>query len=171
VLASSRAGRSALEPFARRIPLARSALRKPGAPQSYRIAPSQSLIVTKSRTTITLKARATRLMPLTNTRANLAMILILRQMPGRNTLSTYGATHHGPCQNLRNEIAKLSEANRAYLKGPKYGTATADNERRLQRLLEIADELKRVTEVTAVETAACVKSDGAVAFLWRRDEN
>jgi hypothetical protein len=45
-------------------------------------------------------------------------------------------------KNLRNEIAKLSEANRAYLKGPKYGAATADNERRLQRLLEIADELK-----------------------------
>ena len=49
-------------------------------------------------------------------------------------------------KNLRNEIAKLSEANRAYLKGPKYGVATADNERRLQRLLEIADELKSLTD-------------------------
>jgi hypothetical protein len=45
-----------------------------------------------------------------------------------------------------NEIAKLSEANRAYSKGPKYGAATADNERRLQRLLEIADELKSLTD-------------------------
>ena len=49
-------------------------------------------------------------------------------------------------KNLRNEIAKLSEASRAYLKGPKYGAATADNERRLQRLLEIADELKSLTD-------------------------
>jgi hypothetical protein len=49
-------------------------------------------------------------------------------------------------KNLRNEIAKLSEANRAYSKGPKYGTAAADNERRLQRLLEIADELKSLTD-------------------------
>ena len=47
---------------------------------------------------------------------------------------------------LRDEIAKLNEANRAYLKGAKYGAATADNERRLQRLLEIADELKSLTE-------------------------
>jgi hypothetical protein len=49
-------------------------------------------------------------------------------------------------KNLRNEIAKLSEANRVYLKGPKYGAAIADNERRLQRLLEIADELKSLTD-------------------------
>ena len=49
-------------------------------------------------------------------------------------------------KNLRNEIAKLSEANRTYLTGPKYGAATADNERRLQRLLEIADELKSLTD-------------------------
>jgi hypothetical protein len=49
-------------------------------------------------------------------------------------------------KNLRNEIAKLSKANRAYLKGPKYGAAIADNERRLQRLLEIADELKSLTD-------------------------
>jgi len=47
---------------------------------------------------------------------------------------------------LRDEIAKLNEANRAYLKGAKHGAATADNERRLQRLLEIADELKSLTD-------------------------
>jgi exonuclease VII small subunit len=49
-------------------------------------------------------------------------------------------------KNLRNEIAKLNEANRAYLKGLKYGAATADKERRLQRLLEIADELKSLSD-------------------------
>jgi hypothetical protein len=47
---------------------------------------------------------------------------------------------------LRDEIAKLNEANQAYLNGPKYGPAVADNERRFQRLLEIADELKSLTE-------------------------
>ena len=47
---------------------------------------------------------------------------------------------------LRDEIAKLNEANRAYLKGAKYGAAIADNERRFQRLLEIADELKSLTD-------------------------
>jgi len=47
---------------------------------------------------------------------------------------------------LRDEIAKLNEANQAYLNGLKYGPAVADNERRFQRLLEIADELKSLTE-------------------------
>jgi hypothetical protein len=49
-------------------------------------------------------------------------------------------------KSLRNEMAKLNEANRAYLKGPKYGAAIPDNERRLQRLLEIADELNSLTD-------------------------
>ena len=47
---------------------------------------------------------------------------------------------------LRREIAKLTEANRKYLVGPKYGSATADNERRFQRLIEIVDELKSLTD-------------------------
>jgi hypothetical protein len=47
---------------------------------------------------------------------------------------------------LRAEIAKHNEANQAYLRGPKYGSAAADNERRFQRLLEIADELKSLTD-------------------------
>jgi len=47
---------------------------------------------------------------------------------------------------LRCEIAKLTEANRKYLVGPKYGSATADNERRFQRLIEIVDELKSLTD-------------------------
>jgi hypothetical protein len=47
---------------------------------------------------------------------------------------------------LRREIAKLTEANRTYLRGTKYGSATADNERRFQRLIEIVDELKSLTD-------------------------
>jgi hypothetical protein len=47
---------------------------------------------------------------------------------------------------LRDEIAKLNEANQAYLKGPKYGSAAADNERRFQRLVAIADELRSLTD-------------------------
>ena len=35
---------------------------------------------------------------------------------------------------LRLEIAKLAEANQKYLVGPKYGSATADNERRLTKV-------------------------------------
>ena len=41
---------------------------------------------------------------------------------------------------LRDEIAEINHANRAYLRDPKYGSALADNERRLQRLLEIVEE-------------------------------
>jgi Na+/phosphate symporter len=47
---------------------------------------------------------------------------------------------------LRREIAKLTEANRKYLVGTKYGSAAADNERRFQRLIEIVDELKSLTD-------------------------
>jgi hypothetical protein len=47
---------------------------------------------------------------------------------------------------LRREIAKFTEENRKYLVGPKYGSATADHERRFQRLLEIVDELKSLTD-------------------------
>ncbi len=47
---------------------------------------------------------------------------------------------------LRREIAKLTEENRKYLLGTKYGSATADNERRFQRLIEIVDELKSLTD-------------------------
>ena len=74
------------------------------------------------------------------------MVLILRQRLGRGSLFRMAQLIAERVKNLRNEIAKLSEANRAYLKGPKYGTAAADNERRLQRLLEIADELKSLTD-------------------------
>jgi hypothetical protein len=40
----------------------------------------------------------------------------------------------------------MTEANRKYLRGPKYGSAPADYERRFQRLLEIVDELRSLTE-------------------------
>jgi hypothetical protein len=47
---------------------------------------------------------------------------------------------------LRHEIAEINQANRAYLRDPRYGSAVADNERRLQRLLEIVEEMKSLTE-------------------------
>jgi hypothetical protein len=47
---------------------------------------------------------------------------------------------------LRQEIAELTEKNRKYVLGPKYGSTTADNERRFQRLIEIVDELKSLTD-------------------------
>ena len=47
---------------------------------------------------------------------------------------------------LRREISILTEANRKYLVGNKYGSAAADNERRFQRLMEIVDELKSLTD-------------------------
>ena len=47
---------------------------------------------------------------------------------------------------LRREIAKLTEENREYLAGTKYGSAKADHERRFQRLIEIVDELKSLTD-------------------------
>jgi uncharacterized protein YhaN len=47
---------------------------------------------------------------------------------------------------LRDEIAEINQANRAYLRDPKYGSAVADNERRHQRLLEIVEEMKSLTD-------------------------
>jgi len=47
---------------------------------------------------------------------------------------------------LRQEIAELTEKNRRYSLGPKYGSAAADNERRFQRLIEIVEELKSMTD-------------------------
>jgi hypothetical protein len=49
-------------------------------------------------------------------------------------------------EKLRREVAELTEKNRKYVLGPKYGSATADNERRFQRLIEIVDELKSLTD-------------------------
>ena len=47
---------------------------------------------------------------------------------------------------LRDEIAEINQANLVYLHGPKYGSAVADHERRFQRLLEIVNELKSLTD-------------------------
>ena len=47
---------------------------------------------------------------------------------------------------LRQEIAELSEKNRKYSLDPKYGSAVADNARRFQRLMEIVEELKSLTD-------------------------
>jgi hypothetical protein len=47
---------------------------------------------------------------------------------------------------LREEIAQISEANRLYLKGGRTFPGAADQERRLQRLQEILDELMSLTE-------------------------
>jgi hypothetical protein len=49
---------------------------------------------------------------------------------------------------LRKEIAEISEANLLHLHGRKRNMtgAVADNERRLQRLQEILDELMRLTD-------------------------
>ena len=47
---------------------------------------------------------------------------------------------------LRDEIAEINRANRAYLRDPKYGSAVAASERRLQRLLEIVEEMKSLTD-------------------------
>ena len=47
---------------------------------------------------------------------------------------------------LRQEIAEISEANRKFARGPKYGTAVADHERRLERLQAILDELVSLTD-------------------------
>ena len=48
---------------------------------------------------------------------------------------------------LREEIAEISEANRQYLQGGKKMIGASDQERRLQRLQEIMDELKSLTDV------------------------
>ncbi|MFZ1131406.1 MAG: hypothetical protein WBV31_00705 [Terriglobales bacterium] len=47
---------------------------------------------------------------------------------------------------LRAEIAEISEANRQYLQGGKKAIGASDQERRLQRLQEIMDELMSLTE-------------------------
>ncbi len=49
---------------------------------------------------------------------------------------------------LREEIAQISEANRLYLQGRKRNMpgAVGNQERRLQRLQEILDELMRLTD-------------------------
>jgi hypothetical protein len=67
---------------------------------------------------------------------------------------------------LRQEIAELTEKNRRYSLGPKYGSAVADNERRFQRLIEIVEELKSLVvtrwtqcgiESTSVNTASTTR--------------
>ena len=47
---------------------------------------------------------------------------------------------------LREEIAKISEANRLYLQGKKMSGLASEQERRLQRLQEILDELVTLTD-------------------------
>jgi len=47
---------------------------------------------------------------------------------------------------LREEIAEISEANREYLQGGKKMIGASDQERRLQRLQEIMDELMSLTD-------------------------
>ena len=47
---------------------------------------------------------------------------------------------------MREEIAEISEANRQYLQGGKKMIGASDQERRLQRLQEIMDELMSLTE-------------------------
>ena len=47
---------------------------------------------------------------------------------------------------LREETAEISEANRLYLAGGKKLIGASDQERRLQRLQEIMDELKSLTD-------------------------
>lgn len=47
---------------------------------------------------------------------------------------------------LREEIAQISEANRAYVRGGKKPPGAPDQERRLQRLQEILDELLSLTD-------------------------
>ena len=47
---------------------------------------------------------------------------------------------------LREEIAEISEANRQYLQGGKKLIGASDQERRIQRLQEIMDELMSLTD-------------------------
>jgi transcriptional regulator of heat shock response len=47
---------------------------------------------------------------------------------------------------LREEIAEISEANRVYVAGGKKIVGASDQERRLQRLQEIMDELRSLTD-------------------------
>ena len=47
---------------------------------------------------------------------------------------------------LRDEIPEINEANRQYLHGGKKMLGAADHARRLQRLQEILDELRSLTD-------------------------
>ena len=47
---------------------------------------------------------------------------------------------------LRREISEIIEMNRKYFLAPKCGSAASDNERRFQRLIEIVNELKGLTD-------------------------
>jgi hypothetical protein len=47
---------------------------------------------------------------------------------------------------LREEIAQISEASRAYSQGGKKPPGAPDHERRLQRLQKILDELQSLTD-------------------------
>jgi hypothetical protein len=47
---------------------------------------------------------------------------------------------------LREEIAEIRQANLLYMQSAKSYSATADHERRLQRLQEILDELMSLTD-------------------------
>ncbi len=47
---------------------------------------------------------------------------------------------------LRREIAEISDASRKFFHGPRYGSAVADHDRRLERLQEILDELISLTD-------------------------
>ena len=47
---------------------------------------------------------------------------------------------------LREEIAQIREANREYVQGGKKPPGASDQERRLQRLQEILDELMSMTD-------------------------
>jgi hypothetical protein len=47
---------------------------------------------------------------------------------------------------LRDEIGKISKANRVYLHSRKYSQAAAEQDRRLPRLQEILDELMSMTD-------------------------
>jgi hypothetical protein len=73
-----------------------------------------------------------------------------RLHPGRRIASVPNACMPQPVaervKKLRNEIAEINEANRAYVHDPKYGSAVADHERRFQRLLEIVNELDSLTD-------------------------
>jgi hypothetical protein len=54
-------------------------------------------------------------------------------------------------QKLRQEIAE-SPKRTARLLGPRYGSTPGDNERRFQRLMEIVNELKNLTDWKKLET-------------------
>ncbi len=49
-------------------------------------------------------------------------------------------------EDLRREIADISEANRLYFEGGKKAVAAADHQRRLERLQAIRDELMSLTD-------------------------